>query len=248
MKRSRWLMALWVGTVVAGPALASPAEGGIWVEGTAELRVAPDRARLSFAIEQVEASLAAAEKPVRDRTVALVAALRQLGIAEAAIASSAQQVQPETVWNDKTRRNELVGYRVRRDIHVTLDALDRLGAVLAAATAAGVSHVQPPVLESSRLAEQRREALAQAAQDAQGRAQSLAHALGTRLGAPLEIQAVPPPAHRPMPMMRAAMAMSADVAAEARNEDFGVSLGEIVIPATVTVRFALESPATPARR
>lgn len=248
MKRSRWLMGLWVGTMAAGPALASPVEGGIWVEGTAELRVAPDRARLSFGIEQLDASLADAEKVVREKTVALVAALRTLGVAESAIASGAQQVHPEAVWNDKTRRNELVGYRVRRDVNVTLEALDRLGAVLSAATTVGVSHVHPPVLESSRLAELRREALALAAQDAQARARSLASALGTSVGAPLEIQAAPPPPmYRPIPVVHAPMAKAADVGVEVRNEDYGVSLGEIVVPANVTVRFALGGP-PPARR
>jgi hypothetical protein len=133
---------------------ASPA--GISVEGEGEVRVVPDRARLSLAAEHLDAELGRAEAKVNDIVRQYLTAASAIGVEARHLQSTAVQIQPETVWNEKTRRNELVGYRVRRDLQVTVTDLAQLGALLSAATRAGITYVSPPQLEASQAAEHRR--------------------------------------------------------------------------------------------
>lgn len=208
------------------------------VAGEGELRVLPDRARLSLAAEQMAAELKPAESGVNQIVRDYLAAAAALGVDARHLQSTAVQIQPETVWNEKTRRNELVGYRVRRDIQVTVTDLSRLGPLLRAATAAGITYVSPPQLEASDAAAHARAALARAAEDAQAQARVLAETLGRRLGPARRIDAQPEMTPGPMPMR--AM-MKAD-ALESAEPSMGLATGEIVFRSRVRVRFDLLAP------
>lgn len=206
------------------------------VSGHGEVSAAPDRARLRLGVTQVAPEVHGAERAVNAIVRSTVAAARKLGARDEDIATSALSVQPEYVWDDQTREQKLSGYRVTRDIQITVRDLDRLGDYLLAATAAGVNQMQPPALESSRAEDLGRQALVAAAQDARARAALLAGTLDASLGRALSIDAVEAPTPQPIMMQ---MRAKADAAAADGNSEMGLSTGEIRFAATVNARFEL---------
>lgn len=217
----------------------TPAAPAIHVVGEGEVYVVPDRAQLSLAAEQVEAELDQAEARVNDIVRRYLEAASALGIEPRHLQSTSVQIQPETVWNEQTRRNELVGYRVRRDLRVTVMDLSHLGALLTAATAAGITQVSPPQLEASDAPVHDRAALAQAAEDATAQARVLAASLGRRLGPPRRVDTQGPVDATPMPM---AFAMMKADQPERSPASMGLSTGEIRFYRQVSVVFDLLAP------
>ncbi|MDD3761927.1 MAG: SIMPL domain-containing protein [Nevskiales bacterium] len=217
----------------------TPAPRVIAVNGSGEVRVLPDRARLNLAVDALDDDLKVAEGKVNTVVRAYLAKAKALGAKSEQIATSGSSINPEYVWDDKTRQRKLVGYRARREIVVEVDDLEKLGDFILGATKAGVNNVSPPVLESSRAQALEREALAKAAEDAQARARVLAQSVGARLGPARSIHAsgsMPPP----VPMK--VMAMRAEAAFDSGNQEMGVSTGQISVSATVQAEFDLIVP------
>lgn len=207
------------------------------VSGHGEVSTVPDRARLSLAADALNADLKRAEAEVNAIVRRYLDAVQPLLVKPEHIATTGVSLQPEYSWDEKARRQVLVGYRARREIRVLVGDLDRLGDFILRATAAGVNHVSPPQLESSRADALRLDALTRAAQDAQNKARTLAQALGVKLGAARTVResgSVSPP---PMPMK--VMAMRAEAAYDSGNEQMGLATGEIRIAADVGVEFDL---------
>jgi len=209
------------------------------VGGEGEVSVQPDRARLTLAADALNADLKAAEAQVNAIVRAYLAEAKALGSKDEQISTAGISINPEYVWDEKQRQQKLVGYRARRDIEVVITNLDKLGDYVLRATKAGINHVSPPQLESSRSRELQREALAKAAQDAQSRAKLLADTLGVKLGSVRSIrtsESFTPP--RPIAYKTVAMAAMAD-APESGNAQIGFSGGEIKYSATVSAEFDL---------
>src|SRR3546814_20974002 len=82
-------------------------------------------------------------------------------------------INPEYVWDDKAKKQKLVGYRARRDIAVTVSNFDKLGDFVLRATKVGINHVSTPILESSQADALSKQELAKAASDARDQAQLL---------------------------------------------------------------------------
>lgn len=216
----------------------APAARVVTVSGQGEASGLPDRARLSMAVEARNLDLRLAEAEVNKVVRAYLAELKALGIKDEDINTAGYSVNPEYDWVDNQQRFR--GYLARRQIELTVRKLDQLGDALLRATKVGVNQINPPVLESSKLKEIERSALARAAADAQAQAQVLAETLGLKLGAARTViaggaQPLPPP----VPMVKA-MAMRADAAPEmSGNEQMGFAGGQIRANASVTVEFDL---------
>jgi uncharacterized protein YggE len=238
--RRLFLAPLLVGVLIGQPALADETARQVSVGGEAEVRTSPDRARLQLAVDKVDADIAKAQQHVNDVVRRYLELTRELGAAEGAVSTSGLRVMPEYQWDERGRSNKLVGYRVRRDITVRVDDLAKLGDFLLGGTRAGINHVQPPELESSRAVELEREALGLAAADAQERARLLAAALGATLGAPRRIDAQQDMHAPPMPMMRASM--QPEMAMDSSGAEMGLATGEIVYRARVSASFDLVVP------
>lgn len=222
---------------IAGQA-GEPLARSISVSGEGRVSVAPDRAQLRVAVDALDLDLKLAEKQVNAVVRRYLDAVRALGIEAKDINTAGIQVQPEFRWDPKNNQQILEGYRVRREIRITVRDLDKLGDFLMRATDAGVTQVNPPVFESSRAEALEREALAKAALDAQAKARVLAETLGVKLGPPRTIQAQ---SHdslpKPLPMTAKVM-MAAD-AAESAAETMGLSVGEIELRAALGVEFEI---------
>lgn len=224
---------------LAAAAQAQPAAMRVvQVTGVGEMSVAPDRARLSMAIEARNAELSAAERGVNESTRAALAALKGLGLKDEDISTASYAVNPEYDWVDN--RQVFRGYFARREINLTLRDLSKMGDVMLKLTRAGVNQINPPVLETSKLKSIERSALAAAMDDAVAQARVVAESLTVKLGPVRSVNvggsALPPPVPAPRVMM---MKASADAAEMSGNEQTGFAAGLIRVESRVAAEFEL---------
>lgn len=237
MRRLPLAIALFAFSLAAGA--ADPAPRVVQVTGQGEATVAPDRARLSMAIEARNVDLRAAETKVNDGTRAVLKELKGLGLKDEDISTAGYSVNPEYDWVDNQQKFR--AYFARREINVTVRDLDKVGDVLLRLTKAGVNQINPPVLESSKMKETERAALARAVTDAAAQAGVIAEGLSLKLGLPRTVNATSQSYNPPVPMPRLmAMKASADAAPEmSGNEQTGFSAGLIRATSTLTAEFEL---------
>ena len=214
---------------------AAPDRRSVTVSGQGEVSAAPDRARLSMAVEQTDPDLKAAQAKVNGIVRTYLAQARALGAKDEDISTAGLSINAEYDYSSGKGR-KFLGYHVTRSIGVVVRDLDKIGDYLQKATDAGINNVSNPQLESSKADELQRQALAKAALDAQAKAKVLADALGVKLGAVHTIsassEAIRPPG--PQPRM---MAMAA--AAPSGNEDMGFAAGEVKYSSSLTAEFDL---------
>jgi len=227
---------LWACTVVllCWLGVASAAERrSVSVQGHGEVSVAPDRAQLDMSVQTTRDTVAAAQAKVNAVVRDYLQRAHKIGVRDADIATTGVNVQPQYDYSGGS--SHFTGYRVSRRITVTVRDLAKLGDTISAATAAGVNGVADPVMESSRAATLRRQALADAAGDARANAEVLAKTLGATLG-PVHQLDVSNGSSGPVPMVRA-MAMAK--ASNDGNQQMGITTGEIRYQADVHADFDL---------
>ncbi len=211
--------------VLAFPAGASePAEReGVTVHGTGSVRVEPDTAEWSFAVERRAASASRALALASARSGQVAAAVRAAGVA-------AEDVQTESVslWPRTDRRGQVLGYVASASVRVVVRELRRAGAVVDAAVRAGAGEVYGPSLTRSNREELYGRALELAYDEARAKAERLAGKLGVALG-------------RPVAVVEGGGDSGVPYAAEAAFEARALSIepGRTEVAATVTVTFAV---------
>lgn len=220
--------------VLVASAASADTERSVTVSGNGVVSVTPDIARLQLAIVERSPTAANAQAAAAEVTARVLALLDKLGIDRNLVNTTGASVQPDYRWNQVKEQQELIGYIAQRDIQVEVRDLDKLGEVIEGAVKAGVNQAQPPVLDSSTRREAYRNALALAAKDARANAETLATALGARLGKILTINAIEGgPVPMPMMRMQADMAMAEGAAPQTYNA------GDIRFEVVVTAVFAL---------
>lgn len=205
------------------------------VSGEGEVGVRPDRARLVMYVDKLAPDVKTGEAEVNKVVRAYLAEAKALGVKEEQLSTTGVSIQPEYVWDEKSRQQKLTGYRVRREITVVVNDLEQLGEFILRATKVGVNQINPPLLESSKAKEIERQALVKAAEAAKSKALLLAETLNAKLGPVRSISAND--ANVPPPMQMKEMAMRAQNADA--NAEMGISLGEIRYRANVSAEFDL---------
>lgn len=200
--RSILLPLLLVPLFLAGhaPGIASQ-DSTLQAQGSGEVEVAPDRARISFAVE-TEATTAqeAGQENARlmDR---VMAAVRQAGPSEMRVETLGYQLEPRYRFVGDERRREIAGYTARNTLQVIVDEVELVGPLVDAALGAGANRVANLAFEIRDPEPHRLEALRQAVEQARGEARTMAEALGMRLGAPSRVQGgAERPTPRPVPL------------------------------------------------
>jgi uncharacterized protein YggE len=173
------------------PAQSDP-ERTLLVNGTGAVTTVPDRAEVSFGVITEGASARAALAANSAEARRVIDALERAGVDERDIQT--QQVSLSPRYSDNGQR--VVGYTAQNTVAGNLRDLDRAGAVIDAAVAAGANQVMGPALSRSDRAELYRTALRAAVADARGKAQTLAAASGVTLGRVVNVvesAGAPPP-------------------------------------------------------
>lgn len=153
----------------------------ISVNGRAEIKITPDLAYISIGVHTEDTTAKAAVDQNNAQAQAVIAALKEQGIAAEDIQTTNFSIYPYEKWGPE---GQSLGtyYSVDNTVYVTLRAVDTLGAVLDEAIAAGATNVSGISFDvedkESLIAEGRTQAVA----DALSQAQSLADAAGVALG------------------------------------------------------------------
>ena len=221
--------------IPAGTALAEDGRPRtVSVAGQGEVTAQPDMARVRLGIEARRPGLAEARATVTAAVDRVLALTRELGIAPKYVNATGLQVQPDYTWNERTRKQELQGYVVSRQVEVELRDLDKLGTLLERAVGAGANQVGGASLDSSRRKELERQAMTLAVQDARLNAETLARAAGAELGTVRTLNASS--SSPPMPMFRMA---ASDMAAAAPPPEASYQAGDMTFASQVSAEYDL---------
>lgn len=209
-------------------------ERTIRVSGVGEVDVAPDEARISFAVDtSAETAQAAGAENARVME-RVIAALTAAGIPRGDLETQHYTVHPEYVHEQGMREPRIRGYRATNQVVLKTRALTRVGELIDIALGAGANRVDGVSFSVSDPSPVMAEALREAVMRARTQAEAIAAALGVRVGAVLDASTSAAP---PQPMMRREMmqAVAADAAAPTPIEP-----GEQTVMATVSIVYAIE--------
>ncbi|MFI5261249.1 MAG: SIMPL domain-containing protein [Candidatus Limnocylindrales bacterium] len=206
------------------------APGGISVRGVGRVAVVPDQATVEAAVAATAKTAAGAQEAVARALTKVLEALEAAGVASRDRVSAAMTLDAEYAYPADGKPTRLTGYRARHALHVTVRPLDRLGAVLDAAIAAGatdIGGVRLSVGDSSHATDQAREL---AVHDAIRHGQVLARAAGVGLGPVTRIDESAS-LHEPVAPLAAMRTMSAAATP--------VAVGETILEVAVSITFQI---------
>ena len=195
-------------------------ERWISVSASGEASVAPDLALVRFAVSENGKELDAARESVNARASAVLARVRDLGVADGDLRAPDVQIQPEY---DYRHGQKLTGYRVVRRMTARVRDLERLGPLLDAVVAAGANEVHGADMAASDPSAADHAALAAAVATARARAIAIAEAAGVTLGDVLRVEEGEAAGIGQPLMGMMAMAESADVPTEVAAGDLTVT-------------------------
>lgn len=176
------------------PQIATSARG--------EVTVRPDRATIIVGVQTRAASAASAADENATKTQAVLAALRQAGIANEQLSTVDYSVYPEVRYDREGQNPQVTGYTVRNAVRAEVRDIARVGSVVDAALGAGANTINSLSFHSSTVDDARRQALANAMMKARADAEVLARAAGGSVGRLLEV--VTSEMGGPIPLQRAA--------------------------------------------
>jgi hypothetical protein len=205
------------------------------VSGQGEVSAEPDLAYVTLGVEARRPTLSDARTQVAATVDRVLALCKDLRIDPKLVNATRVQIQPEYAWNEKDRKQVLLGYIVSRQVQVEVRDLEQLGPLLERAVSSGVNQVSDPVLDSTRRKQLERQAMTLAVQDARLNAETLAQAASVRLGAVRMLNAAASPPV--LPMYRSKMVM-ADAAA-APPPEASYRPGDMKFTASVNAEFDL---------
>ena len=157
------------------------------VTGDAVVQAQPDTAVLTLAVVTQNASASEAQAENASRTEAVVRAVRAAAGAGAEVRTSGYSLQPQYAYREGAPPT-ITSYITRNAVTVTTGELNRVGAVIDAASRAGANSVDGLAFTLRRDEQARRQALTEATREAQAKARVIAEALGGRLLRVVEVQ------------------------------------------------------------
>lgn len=196
----------------------------IAVAGRGEIKVSPDRATIQISVQTRATTAAAAAAENATKQQAVLAALRQLGLANDQLSTINYNVYPEQRY-EQNKEPVIVGYNVTNTILVDVRKLNQVGPVIDAALSHGANMITSLQFYASNTEAARRTAIASAIEKARADAEAAARAAHGSLGNLLEINIAsysPPP--RPMMMARASAMAQADTPINPGEETLSVEV------------------------
>jgi uncharacterized protein len=247
IQRSSLLFALLLGSGFGG---LSPSGGAAQIRtegddpsvviatGIGRVEVAPDRARIAFAVETEAPTAREAGEANALLMEAVIAAVRATRVPGLRVQSSGYSLSPRYRTRSDDRAQEIAGYSAQNQVLVIVDAVEPVGQIVDAALGAGANRVAGLSFEVRDPEPHQREALRIAVEKARGEAEVMATALGMQLGLPLHVQGgadTPFPRFSEVRMDRVAFAQEVGAVTP-------VEAGLQTLSAQVTVRFRILEP------
>jgi uncharacterized protein YggE len=229
------LAALGSGTAFADDDHEAPPRT-LTVMGQGEVKASPDLATLELAVETTAENAAKATADNARRTTAVIETLKKKIGEKDRVTTSGYSLQPQDA-NHRPGSDappEITGYVASNRVRVESRALDRVGDLIDAAIGAGANRTDALYFTLENRAPVLREALGKAGAEARAQAESIATALGVKLGEVMTASTtgITPP--QPIYKERMMLAMAADAA------QTPVEPGEVEVDATLTVTYRIE--------
>ena len=180
-------------TTVTTPHIVTSARG--------EARARPDRATIMIGVQTRAATAAQAASENATKQEAVLAALRRLGLTNDQLSTVEYSVHPEMRYTER-EEPRVIGYTVHNSIRADITRIEQVGAVLDAALGAGANAINSLTFHASNIEEVRRQAIANAMENARADAEVLARAAGGILGRLIEASTV----EIAIPLMRQSLA------------------------------------------
>lgn len=220
------------GTGISAPDGAPPRL--ISVSGLGEVKTRPDMATISSGVVSEAATAKEALAKNNAAMAAVIAALKNAGVAEDDIQTSDFSVSPKypPYQPNQTTAPRIVGYTVSNQVTAKVKDLAKLGGILDTLVQSGSNQINGIAFGVDEPKAQLDEARKKAVADARARAELYAEAAGVSLGKVIQIAestAVMPP----VPMYRREAAMAAD-------SSVPIAAGTQTVSATVSITFEIQ--------
>lgn len=204
----------------------------IQVSGEGEASGKPDKGIITLGVETNARTAADTMSQNSEAMKAILASLKESGIEEKHIQTSAVDLSPQYRHVDAPDvKPELIGFRASNQVRVTVMKLENMGKAIDAAITSGanrVDSIQFDIRDKKPLLDQARK---EAMEDALRKAKLLAAAAGVEVGAPITISEFVYGPPRPM-MDQRMMAFGA-------AKEVAIAPGEQTLDATVQVTYEL---------
>jgi uncharacterized protein YggE len=234
------LLALPLAAQAPRPAAGGPPMDAIptlIVSGSGQARVAPDEAHVRLGVLAQAATARAVQDQVNHTANAVLDAIRKLGIPAEDIQTSGLSLSPlysQVRQGNENQAPKITGYQANNTVTVRVGDLAKAGPVIDAGLGAGANTLEGVDFGLRNDEAARAQALADAARTARAKAETLAKALGVRLGEILEVAeggvSITPP---PSPRFGMARMEAASMAPTP------VSAGQVGVEASVTLRYRI---------
>jgi len=240
----RWLaVGLATGLLVAG--LASPLfsaprllaanptptanEHTISVTGTGNVVLSPDTADIRLGVNVNASTVKAARAAAAKSMTAVIAALKQLGIADKDIQTSNVSLQPTYDYQTGTNPPHITGYQFSNGVVVTIRNLDLVGDAIDNSLAAGATSLDGITFRVADEAAAEAQAREAAMTEAKAKAQTLATAAGVTIAGVASISETIAPTPYPVYFGAAGAPASKDVATPVQPGSSEVSVTIAVV-------------------
>ncbi len=159
----------------------------VMVAGDSIIRAQPDTAILTVSVVTQNRTAIEAQQENASKTDAVVRAVKAAAGTGAEVKTSGYNVQPQRVYKEN-QPPTINGYEVRNSVTVTTSDLNKLGAIIDAAAAAGSNEIAGIYFTLRQDRQARDRALSEATQEAVGKARMIATSLGGRVVRIVEVQ------------------------------------------------------------
>ncbi|TCR92270.1 SIMPL domain-containing protein [Rhizobium sp. BK376] len=216
---------------------AKPREAVVMVTGEGHSSIAPDMAIVTLAVVKQSKTARDALDENSKAMGAVLATLKDAGIAERDLQTSRFSIQPQYNYPNNNKGQpqppELVGYQATNSLSVRIRDLSKLGSIIDQSVTLGINQGGDIQFTNDKPEEALTAARKDAVADALAKAKTLTDAAGVKLGRVIEISenSIRP---APQPVFRAAMMK--DAAAPA----VPVQGGENTYDVTVNVTYAID--------
>jgi uncharacterized protein YggE len=206
----------------------------ITVTGEAEVLVVPDEVVFDLTVQNVNREMHVAKTQTDEQLKKLLELTRRYKIDPKDVQTDYIKLEPRYRGNDESRT--FVGYSVRKDLVFTLRDMSRAEDLLSEVLESGITRVNGVRFQTSQLRKYRDQARALAIRAAQEKATALTAEIGQKIGKAYSIEEDSPNTGLAYQNVSRSAGFVGDSGAESEG---ALSLGQIKVTASVTVRFEL---------
>lgn len=214
----------------------------ITVVGDSQTKIAPDTAMVTFSVvTQNKQALDAQQENARKSEAVKSAVESAVAGAQAEIKTVDYSLNPERDYSYSARMPKITGYEVRNTVTIRIDSLDKVGAIIDAATNAGANSVDGVQFVLGESSPAQGDALSLASKQAMAKAEAIAKAMNGRIVRVVESTEGGIPVQPPEDYSTASMANTSMRMEEKPSIPTPIQAGSLNVRASVRIVVEIET-------